>query len=68
VKYAQAYGAHGERVDKPGNIKAAFQRAINSGKPAIIDIIVERETDASMGPSIDKVKEFEPIPERVVKR
>jgi glyoxylate carboligase len=28
-------------------------------KPAILDIIVERETDASMGASIDAVREFE---------
>ena len=27
--------------------------------PAILDIIVERETDASMGSSIDTVREFE---------
>ena len=68
VKYAEAYGAYGERVTEPGDIKAAFTRAINSGKPAIIDIIVERETDASMGASIDKIREFEPIPERIMKK
>ena len=28
-------------------------------KPALIDIVVERETDASMGASIDAVREFE---------
>jgi tartronate-semialdehyde synthase len=62
VKFAEAHGAYGERVEKPEDIKAALQRGINTGRPAIIDIIVERETDASMGPALDKVKEFEPLP------
>jgi len=64
VKYAEAYGAYGERVERPDDIKPAFVRAINSGRAAIVDIIVERETDASMGAAIDKIREFEPLPEK----
>jgi tartronate-semialdehyde synthase len=63
VKFADAFGAHGERVEKPEEIKPAIKRALEwmekTKKPAILDIIVERETDASMGPSIDSVREFE---------
>ncbi len=59
VKLAEAYGAYGERVTDPNNIKDAFQRGIDSGKPAIVDIIVEREADASMGASIDAIVERE---------
>lgn len=62
VKFAEAYGAYGERVEKPEDIKPALQRAVNCGRAAIIDIIVERETDASMGASLDKIVEYEPLP------
>ena len=31
--------------------------------PALVEIIVERETDAAMGKSIDKINEYEPIEE-----
>ena len=65
VKYAEAHGAYGERVEKPADIKPSFQRAINSGRPAIVEIIVDRETDASMGTALDKVIEYEPLLVRV---
>jgi len=58
VKLGQSFGAYGERVTEPGQIKAAFSRAVQSGLPAIIDIIVERETDCSMGAALDAVREF----------
>jgi len=59
VKFAEACGAMGERVTDPNEIKAAFKRGVESGVPYVIDIILERETDCSMGVSIDAVKEFE---------
>jgi tartronate-semialdehyde synthase len=63
VKFAEAFGARGERVEHPQGIKPAIQRALRwmeqHSRPALIDIIVERETDASMGASIDAVREFE---------
>jgi tartronate-semialdehyde synthase len=59
VKFAEACGAQGERVFEPGDIKAALQRGIDSGKPYVIDIVLERETDCSMGMSIAGVREFE---------
>lgn len=55
---ARAFGAYAERVTEPGEIRPALARAVASGKPAVIDIIVEREADASMGASIDAVREF----------
>jgi tartronate-semialdehyde synthase len=58
VKIAQGFGAYGERVTKPDDIKAALKRCVESGKPALLDVIVERETDASMGPAIDAITEF----------
>ncbi|HEY8475898.1 MAG TPA: thiamine pyrophosphate-dependent enzyme [Chloroflexota bacterium] len=63
VTFAEAYGAYGERVDVPWDIKPALARALESGKPAIVDIVVERETDVAMGPSLDRVVEYEPVAE-----
>ena len=62
VKFAEAYGAYGERVERPQDIKSALQRAVDSRRPAVIEIIVERETDASMGAALDKIVEYEPLP------
>lgn len=59
VKFADACGAKGERVTDPADIKAVFQRAVDSGVPYVVEIILERETDCSMGISIDKIREFE---------
>jgi len=59
VKFAEACGAMGERVTDPGKIRAAFKRGVESGVPYIIEIILERDTDCSMGTSIDAIREFE---------
>jgi tartronate-semialdehyde synthase len=58
VKFAQACGAMGERVTDPKEIKAALKRAVDSGMPYVVDIVMERDTDCSMGVAIDAVKEF----------
>ncbi len=58
VRLAQSFGAYAERVTRPEELKAAFARAEHCGKPAVIDIIVERETDCSMGTALDAVREF----------
>jgi len=41
--YAEAFGAHGERVEKTADFAAAFERAQASGKPAIIELVVDPE-------------------------
>ena len=61
VKYAEAYGACGERVDRPNDIKPALERAVRLNKTAVIEIIVERETDASMGTQLDAILEYEAL-------
>lgn len=58
VKLAESFGAYGERVSRPQEIRPAFERAVASGKPAVVDVIVERETDAAMGASLDAIREF----------
>jgi tartronate-semialdehyde synthase len=62
VKFAEAYGAYGQRVEEPEEIKPALRRALEANWPSIVEIIVERETDASMGVALDKVVEYEPLP------
>ena len=59
VKIAEGFGCAAERVFRPEDIAGAFKRAIASHKPYVIDIIVEEQTDCSMGGSIAAVKEFE---------
>jgi acetolactate synthase-1/2/3 large subunit len=46
-KVAQAYGGFGARVEHPDNIADTLKDAFNSGKPAIIDVIVDRGTNGS---------------------
>jgi len=66
VKLAEAYGAYGERVQYTEDIKPAFQRAVDCQQPAIVEIVVDRETDASMGTALDKIVEYEPLPTGMV--
>ena len=42
-KMVEAMGGHGEEVREPGEIKAAIQRAVDSGKTACINVIAERD-------------------------
>jgi len=43
VKLAEAYGAHGERVTRTEDFADAFDRAKESGRPAVIEIVVDQE-------------------------
>ena len=40
---ARAYGAHGERVERTDDFEAAFERALVSGKPAVLELPVDPE-------------------------
>jgi acetolactate synthase-1/2/3 large subunit len=40
---ARAYGAHGERVERTENFEAAFDRALASGKPSVLELPVDPE-------------------------
>jgi acetolactate synthase-1/2/3 large subunit len=40
---AQAYGAHGERVERTEDFEAAFERALASGQPAVLELPVDPE-------------------------
>jgi acetolactate synthase-1/2/3 large subunit len=40
---AQAYGGFGERVERTEDFEAAFERALTSGKPAVLELPVDPE-------------------------
>jgi tartronate-semialdehyde synthase len=67
VKLAEAFGAYGDRVTEPEAIKPAFRRAMDHAisklRPAVVDIIVDQDSDCSMGVSLDKIVEYEPLAE-----
>ena len=41
--YARAFGGHGERVERTEEFAPAFERALASGKPAIIHCLIDPE-------------------------
>jgi len=49
VKYADACGAFGVHVDKLEDFQAAFEKALNCGKAALIDVVVESEVYPPFG-------------------
>jgi acetolactate synthase-1/2/3 large subunit len=44
-KLAEALGCYGERVTEPGQIRPALERAMASGLPAVVDVIVDSEAN-----------------------
>ena len=42
--YAQAFGGHGERVERTEQFAPAFERALASGKPAILHCLIDPQT------------------------
>jgi tartronate-semialdehyde synthase len=63
----EAMGALGRRISKPDEIRPTIEWAIQASEqaqvPVLVEIIVDRETDAAMGKSIDSINEYEPIEE-----
>jgi tartronate-semialdehyde synthase len=58
VKFTEAFGGVGERVVDAKYLPAAFNRAMKSDVPYLIDIIVATDADCSMGPALNAVREF----------
>ena len=50
-KIAEGFGCYAEKVSQAKDIKPALQRAIDSKKPAVIEIIVNREFPYSGSPA-----------------
>ena len=47
VKLAESFGADGYRVDSPAALKPVLEQAIDNDRPAIIDVTIERGSEAS---------------------
>ncbi|WP_199430330.1 glyoxylate carboligase [Qaidamihabitans albus] len=66
VKIMEAYGCSGTRVADPGEIRQSLdwarKEAERTSRPVLVEIMIEREANASMGTALDNVKEFEPAP------
>ncbi len=43
VELARAYGAHSERVERTEEFEGAYERALASGKPAVVELVVDPE-------------------------
>jgi acetolactate synthase-1/2/3 large subunit len=56
---AKAFGAYGEKVTKAGDVEKALRRALDSGRPAVVDFAIDRESYAP-------VVYYEPFEERQV--
>ena len=41
---AKVFGAHGEHVTRPGDLEGALRRALASGKPAVVDVMIDQNT------------------------
>jgi tartronate-semialdehyde synthase len=65
VGVMEAMGALGRRVTNPEEIASAFEWAVQASEErrvaVLVKIMCERETNAAMGLSIDKINEYEPI-------
>ena len=66
VKIMEAYGCSGRRVFDPAEVRDALEwarkEARATSRPVLVEIMIEREANTPHGPSIDAVKEFEPLP------
>jgi len=46
-KMAEVFGAYGEYVERPEDIRPALERAAASGKPAVINVITDPHARSS---------------------
>ncbi len=68
VQMVQAMGGQGRRVTQPAELEAAMawarDEAENRQLPVLVEVFIEREADAAMGPSLDQIREFSPVIDR----
>jgi glyoxylate carboligase len=68
VGVMEAMGALGRKARCPEEIIPALEWAVRASEeqrvPALVEVLVERDTDAAMGLSIDNINEFEPTEDR----
>ncbi len=63
VKLAEAYGALGLRANKPEEVRPVIEQALASGRPTVIDFVVECEENVSpmvpAGAAINEILDLE---------
>lgn len=63
VALVRAYGCSGRRVSEPGDIADALAwaraEAARTSRPVLVEIMIDRDADACMGPSLSEVTEQE---------
>ncbi|WP_414170686.1 glyoxylate carboligase [Streptoverticillium reticulum] len=66
VKIMEAYSCSGRRVTDPAGIRPAIEwarkEAVATSRPALVEIMIERESNTPHGQNIDSVQEFESAP------
>jgi tartronate-semialdehyde synthase len=66
VKMMESMGCTARRVEKPSDIAEALawgrKQVRETKRPVLVEILIERNANAAMGPSIDKIREFEELP------
>ena len=50
VKLAESFGVKAERIEKPGEMKEAVERAIKSGEPYLLDVVIDPDEILPMVP------------------
>ncbi len=67
VAVMEAMGAAGRRVIRPEEIKPALEWAVRVSEerrvPVLVEVMVERETNAAMGTALNNIIEFEELAE-----
>jgi acetolactate synthase I/II/III large subunit len=54
--YARAFGAHGERVETTAQFMPAFERAVSSGLPSILEIRIPQDA-STPGATLEQIRE-----------
>ena len=53
-RIAEGFGAHGELVERTADIGPAVRRALDSGRPAVVQVVVDPEVNAFEAPNWDE--------------
>ena len=65
VKVAEGLGCKAIRVDRPDDLASAFEKArklmVEFRVPVVVEVLLERVTNISMGTELDNVVEFEEL-------
>ena len=58
AKVAEGLGAVGYRIEKPNELKELLPKAIASGKPTVIDCLIDPDEVPSLSPFVEGLKNF----------